>query len=127
MRALGLAVFFICIPTLVFAGGDVYLGGYLAPRHNGDASGSREARYVAGLSFDKTFYDRMSLFVKWETQMDSANADGSFRPVSIKYDVGADVKIYDGAYIGASRMCWHPVNKGGVASSHWLIRAGFRW
>jgi hypothetical protein len=128
MKHLVLTIIFIfALATQALAGGDVYFGRFFDSRMSGGPSGANP-NYVAGVKLDEPMlHDYLTPYLGLETLMDAQNSDGSFHPISIRYTVGVNVKVYDRFYVAGERMCWHPVDHGAYVDQYWLVKGGYRW
>ena len=115
----------ILLPSAAFAGGDIYFGKYIEPHYRACPDGGN-AQYVAGIMLDKPL-GRFTPHIELQTLMDDYNGNGTFHPASIKYDLGIRADIYKGTYVDFSRMCWHPVDRGGTVEEYWLVKIGYKW
>ena len=107
------------------AGGDVYFGKYITPYlYNAE---NIQPQFYAGVGVDKTFFKIVTPSVSIETLMKQQNSDGSFAPMTVKYDIGLRVDVYDGFYVKGIRMCNHTVDYKGRTEQYWAMQVGYRW
>lgn len=119
-----LLITFLLLPSFCFAS-EIYIGYLPDSSLRAQPSGITSARYVAGVQIDKP----IGIFTprgKIETLMDRPNADVSFHPASVRYEVGVEAKIIDGWYADLSRNCWHTIDGTGT-EDYWMVKTGVRW
>lgn len=122
---LNILILLLLFPQISHAS-DIYFGKYIVPYYRSNPGGGN-AKFVAGINLDKTFYDRFTPSVTVETLMDNYNGNGTFHPSSVKYDFHFKADIYEGGYIDISRMCWHSIDSYERTEQYWLIKAGYKW
>lgn len=124
MKKLIITALMICLPVMAEAN-EIYFGSYIDARYRAAPAGGK-ASFVSGVTLDRTFHKRITPHMNIETLMDKYNGNGSFRPASVKYDLGIRADIYQGSYLDLSRMCWHSIDRPGT-EEYWLLKAGYKW
>ena len=111
--------------------GELYFGKYINSTLRSSPGGKQQecAEWVGGIEVGhRLFNDRLRPYVRLETLMDGVNeADNTFSPSSIKYDLGIRAEIYGGIHLDLSHMCWHPVDSDGAVEQYNLIKLGVRF
>lgn len=128
-----LILLFLLCASPAFAGGDIYFGKYFGQTifTSGDVPSVQQPNkiqpnYVAGVQVEKTF-GWVTPSVLIETLMSEQNSNGSFNPMSVKYDVGLLLAVTDNVYVQGNRMCNHPIGTAGVTEEYYSVKAGYKW
>ena len=112
--------------TVLGIDGEIYLGKY--GNSNARAypdGGVRE--FVAGITVGQTI-GRFRPYGQIETLFDEvAINNGKFHPGSVRYNLGIDVDIWKGIYLGIEHECWHPVDRAGTVEEYNLITIKYRF
>lgn len=59
--------------------------------------------------------------------MDEYVGNGTFHPMSVKYDLGIEIDLWKGLMFEFEHSCWHPVDIGGTVESYNLYKIKYRF
>lgn len=101
--------------------GEVYFGKLFDSSLRAEPDGG-QASYSAGMEIGHRI-GIIRAYTGIDTLCDEYNDDGTFHPSSVRYEIGIEANVYDGFWIEASHMCWHPVDKSGTVEQYNMIKA----